>query len=252
MSKKIAAGAQRIVLDVKVGVGAFMHSLDDARALAESMVEIARLAGRQSVALLSDMNQPLGSAVGNALEVKEAIETLHGGGPEDFREHCLEVAAHILVLGEAAASEQEARQMIEKVLADGTAWEHFRKLVTSQGGDVAYVDDPARLPSAKLVETVSAPHAGYLTGIHAQIVGETSVELGAGRARKGDPINHAVGILIHHKVGDKIEKDQPLFTIHADNEDLLANARDRLLEAHTWSDQPVEPLPLFYGVVKQN
>ena len=252
MSKKIAAGAQRIVLDVKIGVGAFMHSLEDARSLAESMVEIAGLAGRQSVALLSDMNQPLGSAVGNALEVKEAIETLHGGGPEDFREHCLEVAAHILVLGEAAASEQEARQMIEKVLADGMAWEHFRKLVTAQGGDVAYVDDPARLPAAKLVETVPAPQTGYLTGVHAQIVGETSVELGAGRARKGDPINHAVGIQVHHKVGDKVERGQPLFTIHADDKGLLDNARNRMLEAHTWSDEPVEPLPLFYGVVKQN
>ncbi|HOD05906.1 MAG TPA: pyrimidine-nucleoside phosphorylase [Anaerolineaceae bacterium] len=250
MSKKIAAGAQAIVLDVKVGVGAFMETLEDARRLAALMVAIGRLSGRKTVALLSDMNQPLGEAVGNALEVREAIDTLHGGGPADFREHCLIVASHMLNLGQKAPNLQFARQMAEEALESGQAWTLFRQLVHAQGGDLAYVDDPERLPRAALVETVSAARAGYLSGINAREVGETSVELGAGRARKEDPIEHSVGIVIHHKVGDRVEKGQPLFTIHANDPAKLKRARSRLLFAHQWSDSPCDPLPLFYGVIE--
>ena len=249
MSKKIAAGAQAIVLDVKVGVGAFMETLEDARRLAALMVAIGRLSGRKTVALLSDMNQPLGEAVGNALEVREAIDTLHGGGPADFREHCLIVASHMLNLGQKAPNLQFARQMAEEALESGQAWTLFRQLVHAQGGDLAYVDDPERLPRAALVETVSAARAGYLSGINAREVGKTSVELGAGRARKEDPIEHSVGIVIHHKVGDRVEKGQPLFTIHANDPAKLKKARARLLAAHQWSDSPCDPLPLFYQVV---
>ncbi|HNR45481.1 MAG TPA: pyrimidine-nucleoside phosphorylase [Anaerolineaceae bacterium] len=250
MSKKIAAGAQAIVLDVKVGVGAFMETLEDARRLAALMVAIGRLSGRKTVALLSDMNQPLGEAVGNALEVREAIDTLHGGGPADFREHCLIVASHMLNLGQKAPNLQFARQMAEEALESGQAWTLFRQLVHAQGGDLAYVDDPERLPRAALVETVSAARTGYLSGINAREVGETSVELGAGRARKEDPIEHSVGIVIHHKVGDRVEKGQPLFTIHANDPAKLKKARARLLAAHQWSDSPCDPLPLFYGVIE--
>jgi len=250
MSKKIAAGAQAIVLDVKVGVGAFMETLEDARRLAALMVAIGRLSGRKTVALLSDMNQPLGEAVGNALEVREAIDTLHGGGPADFREHCLIVASHMLNLGQKAPNLQFARQMAEEALESGQAWTLFRQLVHAQGGDLAYVDDPERLPRAALVETVSAARAGYLSGINAREVGETSVELGAGRARKEDPIEHSVGIVIHHKVGDRVEKGQPLFTIHANDPAKLKRARSRLLFAHQWSDSPCDSLPLFYGVIE--
>ena len=250
MSKKIAAGAQAIVLDVKVGVGAFMETLEDARRLAALMVAIGRLSGRKTVALLSDMNQPLGEAVGNALEVREAIDTLHGGGPADFREHCLTVASHMLNLGQKAPNLQFARQMAEEALESGQAWTLFRQLVHAQGGDLAYVDDPERLPRAALVETVSAARAGYLSGINAREVGKTSVELGAGRARKEDPIEHSVGIVIHHKVGDRVEKGQPLFTIHANDPAKLKKARARLLAAHQWSDSPCDPLPLFYGVIE--
>jgi len=250
MSKKIAAGAQAIVLDVKVGVGAFMETLEDARRLAALMVAIGRLSGRKTVALLSDMNQPLGEAVGNALEVREAIDTLHGGGPADFREHCLIVASHMLNLGQKAPNLQFARQMAEEALESGQAWTLFRQLVHAQGGDLAYVDDPERLPRAALVETVSAARAGYLSGINAREVGETSVELGAGRARKEDLIEHSVGIVIHHKVGDRVEKGQPLFTIHANDPAKLKKARARLLAAHQWSDSPCDPLPLFYGVIE--
>ena len=250
MSKKIAAGAQAIVLDVKVGTGAFMETLPEARQLAELMVAIGRLSGRKVVALLSDMNQPLGNAVGNALEVNEAIDTLRGGGPADFREHCLVVASHLLVVGRKAVDIDEARRMAETTLQDGIAWQQFRRLVTSQGGEVSVVDKPALLPQAPLVETVAAERSGYLLGIDAREVGETSVELGAGRARKEDPIDHAVGIMIHHKVGDHIGKGEGLFTIHANDLSKMVAARKRLLAAHQWSDHPVEPLPLFYGIVE--
>lgn len=249
MSKKIAGGANAILLDVKVGHGAFMRTLDEAHQLAELMVGIARLAGRRAIALISDMNQPLGWAVGNALEVREAIDTLHGAGPEDFREHCLEAAAYLLVLGDKVESVAEGRRQAENALVEGHAWERFRTLVATQGGDLAYVDDPQRLPRADLIESVPAPRSGYLAEINAQVVGETSVMLGAGREKKTDPIDHAVGIEVLHKVGEWVEAGQPLFWVHANQPDRLAEARQRLLQAHQWSDTPVEPLPLFYGVV---
>jgi pyrimidine-nucleoside phosphorylase len=249
MSKKIAAGAQRIVLDVKTGVGAFMKTVEDARTLAEMMVEIGRLAGRRTAALISDMNQPLGFAVGNALEVLEAIETLQGNGPDDFRDHAFEVAAYMLTLAEKADDVVAARQMVKDVLASGKAWEKFRELVVAQGGDVSYVDHPENLPTASMVETVNAPRSGYLSEINARIVGETAVTLGAGREKKGQPIDHAVGIVVHHNVGDQVEAGHPLFTIHANQQDTLEFARVELLRAHVWSDTPVDPLPLFYEVV---
>ncbi|MBA4379603.1 MAG: thymidine phosphorylase [Anaerolinea sp.] len=246
MSKKIAAGAQAILLDVKVGLGAFMQTLDDSRMLAKLMVSIGGLAGRRVVTLLSDMNQPLGNAVGNALEVREAIETLHGGGPADFREHCLTVAAHMLVLGELAADIKSARALAERALDEGPAWQKFRALVSAQGGDVSYVDDPDRLPRARFVEVVNAPRSGYLAQVHARLVGEASVTLGAGRAKKGDPVDHAVGIVVHHKVGEFVEQGQPLFIIHANDAARQAEARKCVLNAHLWSDEPVAPLPVFY------
>ncbi len=247
MSKKIAAGAQAIVLDVKVGLGAFMQTLPEARQLAELMVQIANLAGRKAVALLSDMNQPLGQAVGNALEVREAIDTLHGNGPEDFEEHCLIVAAQMLLLGGKAKTPEAARTMAEQALADGRAWQKFRTLVSAQGGDLTYIDEPERLPRAAIIEPLPAPRDGYLARIHARMVGETAMILGAGRAKKGDPIDHAVGIEVHHKVGDYLSADEPVFTIHAADAERLAEARRRLSTALAWSDDPVEPLPLFYG-----
>ncbi len=165
MSKKIAAGAQAIVLDVKIGLGAFMQTEADARTLAVRMVDIANLANLTAVALLSDMNQPLGYAVGNALELKEAIETLHGGGPADFKEHCLEVASHMLSLGGIAGNEADTRLLAEAAISDGRAWSRFRDLVIAQGGDVSFIDHPEKLPSAKFIETVPSPQAGYLSQI---------------------------------------------------------------------------------------
>ena len=247
MSKKIAGGAQAIVLDVKTGLGAFMQTLDGARELARLMVSIGDLAGRKVEALLSDMNQPLGEAVGNVLEVREAIDTLHGGGPADFREHCLFVSAHMLVLGRRVASLDEGRTLATRALDSGTAWEKFRALVQAQGGDVSYVDHPDKMADASLVETVKAPRSGYLAQIHARMIGEAAVALGAGRAKKSDPVDHAVGFIIRHKVGEYVEAGSPLFTVHANNSTRLAQAKQEVTAAHTWSDPPVPPLPLFYN-----
>lgn len=246
MSKKIAAGAQAVVLDVKVGAGAFMENLERARELADLMTQIGALAGRKTVCLLSDMNQPLGRAVGNALEVQEAIETLRGGGPPDFREHCLHVCAHMLVLGRRAKDLAEGRRLAEQAIAEGRALEKFRLLVEAQGGDVSYVDHPDKLPRARFIQVVESPRSGWLAEVHARRVGEAAVDLGAGRARKGDAIDHAVGIVIHRKVGERVEKGEPLFTLHANDEAKGAQARQRVLEAHAFSDEPVAPLPLFY------
>lgn len=246
MSKKIASGAQAIVLDVKVGLGAFMQKLEDARVLAKSMVNIGILAGRQVTTLISDMNQPLGNAVGNALELNEAFETLQGEGPQDFREHCLHVAAHMLLLGKRAGDLAAGRRLAEGAIRSGSAFDKFRLLVEAQGGDVNYVDDPKRLPKANIIEMIPAEKGGYLSQIHARLVGEAAVLLGAGRTRKGDPIDHAVGLVVHRKVGDLLEAGQPLVTIHANQIDKLAEARQHLLDAFTWSDDPVASLPLFY------
>ena len=246
MCKKIACGAHAILLDVKTGLGAFMQTVDMARELANLMIDIGRLAGRETVALLSDMNQPLGNAVGNALEVSEAIDTLQGRGPADFREHCLHVAAHMLVLGKKTADLQAARLMAEKSLADGSAFEKFRVLVSAQAGDVSYIDQPDKLPKAKFVEVVKSPNSGHLTRVHARYIGEAAVALGAGRAKKGDPIDHAVGFVIHHKVGDRLEKGQPLFSVHANDQGKLEAARQAVLAAHEFSDKSVPALPLFY------
>lgn len=251
ISKKIAAGAQAFVLDVKVGLGAFMKNLEDARTLAETMVKIAYLSKRRSVALLSDMNQPLGLAIGNALEVKEAVETLKGGGPPDFKEHCLILAAYMLVMGELARDLDEARIMAESALLDGRALDRFKALVTAQGGDPRCLDDPRRLPQATLVETRLSDQDGYLKEIHAQKVGEIAVLLGAGRERKGDAVDPAVGIELFHKVGDYVLRNEALFRVHANDRGLLEAAEKKLLNAFQWSENPVEPLPLFYGIVQE-
>lgn len=246
MSKKIAGGAQAIVLDVKIGVGAFMINLDEARKLSHLMVSIGNLSGRRVIALLSEMNQPLGCAVGNALEVKEAIDTLHGKGPADFTEHCLHVASHMLVIGDKAKDLAEARLLVEKTLNNGEAWQKFRSMVTNQGGDVSFVDHPDKMPLAPVIETINAPVDGYVKWIDAKEIGETTVDMGAGRKKKEDLIDHAVGVIIHHKVGDKVSKGDALFTLHASSRESFEMAKERIFKAHVFSDTRCEPLPLFY------
>ncbi|MBI5666505.1 MAG: thymidine phosphorylase [Chloroflexi bacterium] len=252
MSKKIAAGANGIVLDVKVGRGAFMTDLDEARALAQIMVDIGQDAGRDMIAVLSDMNQPLGRAVGNALEVAEAIDTLNGGGPPDFREHCLELAGYMLRLygrGQRWIDEGDIRQTLLKHLDSGTGLAKFRQLVTAQGGDVRLIDDPSLLPTASIVETYPAAQAGYIAQVAAEEIGMASFDLGAGREKKGDPVDLAVGLIVHVKVGDRVEPGTPLVTIHANDEQRLAACRARLDRAFAFSPTPVEPLPLFHGTI---
>jgi pyrimidine-nucleoside phosphorylase len=249
MSKKIAAGAQAIVLDVKIGLGAFMETQEEARTLAQLMVDIAHLADRKAVALISDMNQPLGRAVGNALEVKEAIDTLQGKGPENFVIHCLYVAEQMLVLGQAFPTVKEARKSAETALHDGTAWQRFLDLVQAQGGDIDYVEQPDKLPKAPVIKVVKSPETGYLSQINARIVGETAVDLGAGREKKGDQINHGVGIEILREVGDQVKAGDDLFILHAQDQADFDIAKTRLIKAHQWSESPVDPLPLVYDII---
>ncbi|MBP7690919.1 MAG: thymidine phosphorylase [Anaerolineales bacterium] len=250
MSKKIAAGAQAIVLDVKMGTGAFMPDLDSATTLAQAMVKIGQHAGRKVVAVISDMNQPLGQTVGNALELREALETLRGGGPADFREHCLLIGGHLLVLAGKAATPKAARAVLQAAWDDGRALAKFRQMVAAQGGDVRVVDEPERLPRAAYIEMVPAPRTGYVAEIHAGEIGLTAVDLGAGRAKKGDALDYAAGLVIHHKVGGRVQRGEPLFTVHAGDPAKLAAAKARALAAHKFSRRPVEPLPLFYKVLK--
>jgi pyrimidine-nucleoside phosphorylase len=211
------------------------------------MTAIGELAGRKVKTLLSDMNQPLGFAVGNVLEVKEALQTLLGGGPADFREHCLQACAHMLVLGGRAAQFDEARFMAEKVLANGSALQKFRQLVAAQGGDVSFVDQPEKLTQARFIETIASPEGGYISQVHARLIGEAAVNLGAGRAKKSDLVDHAVGFEILHKVGDYIQVGDPLFVVHANEPDRLRVAAQAVLDAHLFSTSHVQPLPLFYN-----
>jgi pyrimidine-nucleoside phosphorylase len=247
MSKKIAGGATAIVLDVKTGLGAFMQTLEDARELAKTMISIGELAGRKVQTLLSDMNQPLGFTVGNSIEVKEALDVLQGGGPADYREHCLVACDHMLVLGGRAPDLTTARKLALAAVDSGSAFEKFRQLVKAQGGDVSYVDQPQKMEPARLIESVPSPASGYLSQIHARLIGEAAVELGAGRAKKGDPIDHAVGFEILHKVGEHVQAGEPLFIVHANDPEKLKRARAAVLAAHSFSQTVVTPLPLFYN-----
>lgn len=250
MSKKLAAGADAIVLDVKVGVGAFMQTVESGRELAQAMVSIGAHMGREVTALLSDMNQPLGNTVGNSLEVAEAIATLHGAGPEDFTSHCLTVAAHMLLLGGKAGSFDDAYALAEHQLVTEAAWEKFVELIVAQGGDRTVIERPDdKLPRAPVVKTVFAPRDGVIAAVNARDVGAAVVELGGGRARKGDVIDHRVGVVLVSKSGDVVSAGQPLLHIHAATESGATAAHDRLLPSFHFADSPVEPPPLFYDVI---
>lgn len=249
MSKKIAAGADAIVLDVKVGAGAFMKTIEQAEALARTMVEIGEGVGRRVTAVISDMNQPLGCAVGNTLEVREAIATLRGSGPADFTELCLTVAGHMLVLGGKAKSHAAARAMLQDALHDGRGLAKLRELIASQGGDPGVVDDPDIMASARLIEPLPAPRSGYIAAINAAEVGLTVVDLGGGRATKTDIVDHAVGVVLQAKAGDRVAPGQPLLTIHANDAARLAAARERLLAAYRITARAVEPPPLIHRIL---
>lgn len=222
MSKKIAAGADAIVLDVKTGDGAFMKTVEDSKLLAKAMVKIGNSVGRKTMAIISDMSQPLGYAIGNALEVKEAIDTLKGNGPEDLNELCYTLGAQMVVLGGKAETLEEARGMLEEVVKNGAALAVLKQFITAQDGDASVVDDPSRLPQAQFEIEVPAKESGYISKIEAEDIGTAAMLLGAGRATKESEIDLAVGLVLRKKVGDAVEQGESLMTIYANQQNVDA------------------------------
>jgi len=248
MSKKIAAGADAIVLDVKTGAGAFMKELDDAKALAKAMVEIGNRVGRQTMAIISDMSQPLGYAIGNALEVKEAIDTLKGEGPEDLQELCLVLGSHMVYLAKKASSLEEARHMLERAIEDGSALEAFKRFLAAQGGDASVVDDPSKLPQANYVIELEAKEDGYVAEIVADEIGTAAMLLGAGRATKESTIDLAVGLVLRKKVGDAVKKGESLVTIYS-NREQIDDVKQKLYENIRLSSERVQAPTLIYDKI---
>lgn len=220
MSKKIASGADAIVLDVTTGDGAFMKNIEDAERLAHTMVRIGKLANRQTMAIISDMSQPLGNAIGNANEIKEAIDALRGEGPEDLMEMVYTLGSQMVVLAEKATTLEEARSMLEESIANGKAIEKFKEMIRNQGGDDSVVDHPEKLPQAKYIIEVPAKESGIVSKIVADQVGIAAMMLGAGRRTKEEPIDYAVGLYLNKKVGDKVEVGESLVTIQANREEV--------------------------------
>jgi pyrimidine-nucleoside phosphorylase len=227
-----------------------MSTVNEARDLAQTMVDIGVDAGRTVTALISDMNQPLGHAVGNALEVAEAITTLRNGGPADFWEHCLAVASHMVLLSKRATSVEEARALVTEARRSGEALQKFRQMVVLQGGDAQQVDDPQRLPQAAVQHQVRAPEDGVLAAMNTGSLGWAAVHLGAGRKKKGDVIDHAVGFVMPVKVGQHLQQGDVLATVHAQNDEQAARAEQEILAALTWTTDTVQPLPHFYGSIQ--
>jgi pyrimidine-nucleoside phosphorylase len=238
MSKKLAEGTDALVLDVKTGSGAFMKKEEDAVFLAELMVETGERMGKQMVALITNMDQPLGRMVGNALEVQESIEVLHGGGPQDLRELCFELAAWMFQLGGASKTVPEGRKLAEELISSGKAFAKFVQMVELQGGDVSTIHDPARLPSAKQQVNVPSPQTGYVAAIQCEQVGTACVILGGGRERKEDTVDPAVGIVVHKKIGDAVSAGEPLATIHCHSEAQAERAKRILAESYEIGDKP--------------
>ena len=240
MSKKIAAGADAIVLDVKTGAGAFMKTIEDSELLAHAMVKIGNNVGRNTMAIISDMSQPLGRAIGNGLEVKEAIETLKGEGPEDLTELVLTLGSQMVVLAKKAETLDEAREKLLEVIQNGKALEKFKVFLENQGGDGSVVDAVTKLPQAQYTFEVKAETSGYVSHIVADEIGVASMLLGAGRATKDDIIDLAVGLVLNKKVGDKVEAGESLVTIYANQED-VKDVEAKILENITISDEQVKP-----------
>ena len=249
MSKKLAAGADAIVLDVKTGSGAFMKAKEDAFALAREMVQIGKNAGRNTIAVVSDMDQPLGLAVGNALEVKEAIDTLKGQGPADFMELCLTLGSQMLIAGGCAETEEEAREKLKQVIADGSALKKLAEFVEAQGGNKNAVYDMELLPKASIVEAVPAKEDGYIYKIACDEIGICSLILGGGRETKESEIDLSVGIVLEKKVGDYVKTGESLAYIHANDKQKLAVAKARFYEAYTMSKEQPKKRELIWDVM---
>lgn len=249
MSKKLASGADAIVLDVKTGDGAFMKKEADAIHLAEEMVSIGKLAGKDVSAVISDMDQPLGCAVGNALEVREAIDTLRNQGPADLRELVLVLGSYMVVKAGAADDLSLARTMLEESLSNGRAFEVFKEFVRAQGGDPNEAEHPELLPAARFQETVPAPGDGYVADIATEEIGKICLLLGGGRETKESRIDLSVGLVLCKKKGDAVRKGEPLAVIHANDEELLGQAAERLASAYTLTEMKPEAIPLIKEVI---
>ena len=251
MSKKLAAGADAIVLDVKTGSGAFMKTQEDSFALAKEMVKIGNGAGRKTTAVISDMDQPLGFAVGNALEVKEAIDTLNGKGPEDFVELCLTLGSYMVYSAKKADSIEEAREKLKQVMTDGSALKKLAEFIHAQGGDENLVYHPELLPKASIIEEIAAPCDGYIEKIVCDEIGICSLILGGGRETKESEIDLSVGLVLHKKVGDYVKSGESLATIHGNDREKMDTAIKRFLNAYTFSQTPVEKKKFVKGIVTE-
>ena len=250
MSKKLASGADAIVLDVKVGDGAFMKTPETAKELAQAMVDIGKHLGRETIGVISDMDQPLGYAIGNSLEVIEAIELLKGNGPKDLLELTLTIGSNMLLCAKMAESEEEARKMLMENIENGKGLEKLKEFVKAQGGDISPIDDYSKFPKAKYVEKVTSPVDGYITKIHAEAFGLIAMELGAGRATKESEIDLAVGIVLNKKRGEKVNKGDVLAYIHSNNEEKIEKARKSILENIVIEDSYDLNIPLIYDIVR--
>ena len=250
MSKKLAEGIDALVLDVKTGSGAFMKKEEDAVFLAELMVETGELVGKKTVGLITDMNQPLGTHVGNSLEVIEALEVLRGGGPEDLRQLCLELAGWMFFLGGAENSPQRGKTKAERIIGSGEALESFRKMTELQGGDGRIIDDPCLLPRSKHTREISSTKKGFIAEIDCQAVGIASVILGGGRAKKEDSVDPSVGIILRCKLGDPVSAGQPLCTIHYNSETQADEAVTLLQKSFRIAEvAPARPMSLVHKVI---
>ena len=250
MSKKLASGADAIVLDVKVGDGAFMKTPETAKELAQEMVDIGKHLGRETIGVISDMDQPLGYAIGNSLEVIEAIELLKGNGPKDLLELTLTIGSNMLLCAKMAESEEEARKMLIENIKNGKGLEKLKDFVKAQGGDITPIDDYSKFPQAKYVEKVTSPVDGYITKIHAEAFGLIAMELGAGRATKESEIDLAVGIVLNKKRGEKVNKGDVLAYIHSNSEEKIEKARKSILENIVIEDSYDLNIPLIYDIVR--
>ena len=249
MSKKLAEGIDALVLDVKTGSGAFMKSEKDAAFLAELMVETGERMGKKMVALITDMDQPLGNMIGNALEVVEVIEILRGGGPEDLRELCLELAGWMLHLGGVSKTVAEGKRESAKLISSGHALERFRQMVELQGGDARVIDDAKRLPQAQHTVQVPSTKTGYLTSMQCEQIGTACVILGGGRERKEDAVDPAVGIVLHKKVGDRVAAGEAIATIYYNGEARAERARQLIEASCVVADAPPAKRPLIHRVI---
>lgn len=252
MSKKIASGADAIVLDVKTGSGAFMKNEDDAFELAREMVDIGNNVGRNTIGVITDMDQPLGFAIGNALEVKEAIDTLKGEGPKDLTELCLTLGAHMLVLGEKAKDAQEARKILVDIIKSGKGLQKLRQLVVAQGGNPAYVDDPSMFPLPSIVEPIISNEEGYIKGIKADDIGRAALVLGAGRETKESEIDLSVGIVLHKKIGDFVKSGEAIATIYANDAEKQKISTKMIFDAYEIVQEEIKAKPLIKGIVTKN